>query len=95
MTYLPKVSYRAEHSPEELKFFEYLLKLLSNSIRYKNVVGEISLLHPCFATMNKYEIYCIKGDLFKDIERFDTLEEAEARIKHLLKGRMKLEHSQI
>ena len=59
-------------------------ELVSNSHRYKTDKGEISLLHPCFATLELYEIYCIKGDLFDDIERYHTLEEAEERINELL-----------
>lgn len=55
-----------------------------DSHRYKTDKGEISLVHPCPVTMEQYEIYCIEGNLFEDIERFDTLEEAEARIKELL-----------
>lgn len=58
--------------------------LLSDSHRYKTDNGEISLLYPCYATMNLYEIYCCEGNLFDDIERFDTLEEAEQRIGELL-----------
>jgi len=55
---------------------------LSNSHRYKSAKGEISLLYPCFATMNMYEIYC--PELFEDVERYDTLEEVEGRITELL-----------
>jgi len=57
---------------------------LSNSERYITNVGEISLLSPCKATFDSYEIYCIKGDLFEDIERYDTLQEADSRIYELL-----------
>jgi hypothetical protein len=31
-----------------------------------------------------WEIYCQKGNLIEDIERYDTLEEAEKRIEELL-----------
>lgn len=55
-----------------------------NSYRYKKGECEISLLYPSDVTMNYYEIYSIKGELFADIERFDTLLEAEQRIKELL-----------
>ena len=57
---------------------------LSDSERYISPLGEISLLTPCIATSNKYEIYCIKGNLFNDIERYNTLEDAENRIYELL-----------
>lgn len=32
-----------------------------------------------------WEIYCIRGDLFEDIERFDTFLEAKKRCQELLK----------
>lgn len=60
------------------------LDLVGDSHRYETEKGIISLVYPCYATLNQYEIYCIEGDLFEDIERFDSLEEAEARIKELL-----------
>ena len=62
--------------------------VLSDSDRYITELGEISLLTPCRATMNCFEIYCIEGDLFEDIERHDTLEEAETRINALLLPRL-------
>lgn len=63
---------------------ETIGNLVGDSHRYKNEKGEISCVHPCLATMDLYEIYCIKGDLFEDIERYDTLNEAEERISELL-----------
>ena len=42
------------------------------------------MVHPCFGTFETYEIYCIKGDLFEDIERYETLEDAEKRIIDLI-----------
>ena len=59
--------------------------VLSDSYRYKTDKGEISMLTPCRATMGTFEIYCIDGGLFDDIDRFKTLEEAENRINKLLK----------
>ena len=58
--------------------------IISDSNRYSTDKGEISLVGPCMATMQTFEIYCIEGDLFCDIERYDTKEEAEKRIKELL-----------
>ena len=58
--------------------------LLSDSNRYSSEKGLISLLEPCGATMGCYEIYCIGGNLFDDIERYDTLDEVECRINELL-----------
>ncbi len=61
--------------------------LVGDSHRYSNGRGgEISLVHPCQMTFEAFEIYCIEGDLFEDIERFDSLAEAEARIIELLEG---------
>lgn len=56
----------------------------SDSHKYITEVGTISLLYPCFATMQRYEIFCTEGDLFFDIERYNTLEEAEERIYEIL-----------
>ena len=58
--------------------------LLSDSHMYATEKGEISLLTPCMATWNTYEIYCTQGGLFEDIERYSTLEEAEERINNIL-----------
>ena len=58
--------------------------LVSDSNRFKTTKGVISLLEPCFATLEMYEIYCIEGDLFGDVERFDTYDEAIERINELL-----------
>jgi hypothetical protein len=58
--------------------------IVGDSHRYKTKKGIISCVHPCFGTFDTYEIYCIEGDLFDDIERYETLEEAEGRIKNLL-----------
>ena len=52
---------------------------------YSSKKGEISMIGPCFATCNQYEIYDVgETDLFNDIERYDTLEEVEKRISELL-----------
>lgn len=58
--------------------------LLGDSHRYKTDKGEISMIHPCGATMDCFEIFCIEGDFMDDIERFETLKEAEDRINELL-----------
>ncbi len=58
--------------------------ILTDSFRYSTEKGEISLLKPCKGTMQTFEIYCIKGCLFDDVERYNTLEEAETRINELL-----------
>lgn len=46
--------------------------------------GSISMIPPCWVTMDMYEIYCLEGNLFDDIERFYTKEEAMERINNLL-----------
>ena len=58
--------------------------LVSDSNKYKTEKGEISMLTPCRATCNFYEIYCCEGGLFDDIERYGTLSEAKERINELL-----------
>lgn len=48
------------------------IPVVPDSNRYKTTKGEVSLIEPCMISMNMYEIYCISGNLFEDIERFDT-----------------------
>ena len=62
--------------------------LVGDSHRYKSNKGEISLIHPCRATREWFEIFCCEGDLFQDVERYDTLEEAEKRITDLLETKL-------
>lgn len=69
---------------ETIKSNDPIGGLVSDSNRYSTDKGEISLVGPCMATMQLFEIYCIEGNLFCDIERYDTLKEAEDRIKELL-----------
>ena len=67
-------------------------KILKNTIgRYQYVYssnkGEISLIElPNYFSngITYWEIYSTKGDLFEDVERFDTKAKAEIRIKKLL-----------
>jgi hypothetical protein len=59
------------------------------SHRYETDKGIISMVFPCFANFETYEIYCIKGELFRDVERYDTLEDAEKRIVELIGGDFK------
>lgn len=54
------------------------------SHRYTSVKGCISLIEPTSHTSENYEIYCIDGGLFEDVERFSTLDEAMTRIRSLL-----------
>jgi len=61
-----------------------IANVVSDSHRYQTDKGIISMLHPCRATFNSYEIYCVEGSLFEDIERYETLEQAEQRIEELL-----------
>jgi hypothetical protein len=51
--------------------------------------GEIScveLKDYLFDGRDLWEIYCLKGKLFEDVERFDTYEEAVKRCRELLDG---------
>ena len=61
---------------------------------YSSKRGKVSLvklydLIPFFESKPKknyfWEIYCLEGDLFDDVERFDTKKEAVKRIKKLIK----------
>lgn len=54
------------------------------SHRYESEKGIISLIDPCETSCFKFEIYCISGNLFDDIERYDSVLEVEERIKNLL-----------
>jgi len=54
---------------------------------FSNSKGEISMINELreYNNMpNFWEIYCLKGDLFKDTERFDTKEEAIKKVKEYL-----------
>jgi len=55
---------------------------------YKGDKGTISLVYPTIFSFGEYEIYCIEGNLFEDIERYPTLAEAESRIEELLEGKI-------
>ena len=61
-----------------------VVPMVSDSTRFLSSKGEISMLTPCFATGDSFEIYCIEGDLFDDIERFESESEAMSAIKKYL-----------
>ena len=46
--------------------------------------GSISMIPPSYVSDYMFEIYCLEGDLFDDIERFHTEEEAMERVNNLL-----------
>lgn len=75
-----------------MKILKKIVKLSSpitgDSYRYFNNEGEISLLYPCYGTLDMFEIHSIKGDfeLNDIVERYETLQEAESRISVLLNG---------
>lgn len=84
-----------KHKP----MIKYIIKsafpeLLSDSYRYKTDKAEVSMLLPCTGTNGLFEIFCIEGNLFSDIERFATKEEAEKRIERLLLGGKKMNKNQ-
>lgn len=58
--------------------------ILGEHYYYESSKGLISLIYPCEANNVTYEIYCIKGDLFYDVFRYEKLEDAEHIIKELL-----------
>lgn len=53
---------------------------------YSSSIGEISLVHLAagLSDVKVWEIYCFKGNLFDDVERFRTKKDALIRIKELL-----------
>ena len=53
---------------------------------YTTDLGSISMIPPSYVSDYSYEIYCLEGDLFDDIERFKTRHEAKERIDSLLKN---------
>jgi hypothetical protein len=59
---------------------------------YFNENGKISLISlPSYFEegVTLWEIFCLEGNLFDDVERFSSKKEAEKRIKELLKGDLK------
>jgi len=50
----------------------------------KGVISLVKLLDYFREGKHLWEIYCVKGNLLDDVERFDTKKEAEVRIKELL-----------
>lgn len=55
---------------------------------YESDKGRISLISlPNYLRLDEilWEIYCLDGNLFEDVERFKTKKEAVKRIKELLK----------
>ena len=56
----------------------------SNKV-YSSDLGSISMIPPSYVSDYSYEIYCLEGDLFDDIERFKTRHEAKERIDSLLR----------
>jgi hypothetical protein len=51
---------------------------------HKGKISLISLPNYFMDGKTLWEIYCLSGNLFEDVERFDTKEEAEKRIEELL-----------
>lgn len=59
---------------------------------YSNEKGCISLIELANYLMDGrvfWEIFCVEGTLFEDVERFDTKEHAEKRIGELLDEKVK------
>jgi hypothetical protein len=55
---------------------------------YVSSKGVISLVYPTLITFGEYEIFCVQGNLFDEIERYPTLKKAERRIEKLMKGKI-------
>ena len=74
---------------------EVIKNIMNSSI--ENIVGDshhytydrytISLLYPCLATSNHFEICCIDGNLFHGCQRYYSLELAEDKIMELFKSK--------
>lgn len=75
---------KAEGSPP--LNLEYLEMFGKYQYTFSNEIGEISLIHIQTGLSKKklWEIYCLRGNLFEDVERFATKKEAEKRIRELL-----------
>lgn len=73
---------------KELKNAESAFKFVGRwQYIYSSEKGKISLIYlPNYLRdgINLWEIYCLEGDLFDDIERFKSKSEAEKRIKEML-----------
>ena len=56
---------------------------------YASEKGRISLVELLYTVTTSseehWEIYCLEGDLFEDVERFKTKKQAETRIWELIK----------
>lgn len=50
----------------------------------KGKVSLIYLLNYLLDGRNTWEIYCLEGDLFEDVERFDSKKDAMRRIREVL-----------
>src|SRR5438105_4627801 len=74
-----------EH-PELLTDFPMLVGMFGRwQYIYTGAKGRISLveLHTLYRSA-PWEIYCLEGELFEDVERFNTKDEAEERVKELM-----------
>lgn len=58
--------------------YQYIFKGNKGSISLINLPGYL------ISDKNRWEIYCLKGDLFEDVEVFRTKKEAELRCEELL-----------
>lgn len=62
-----------------------MIPIIPSNKVYSSDLGAISMIPPSYVSNYSYEIYCLEGDLFDDIERFKTRHEAKERINNLLK----------
>ena len=51
---------------------------------FESTKGVISLAPPSYASLGRYEIFCLKGDFFEGPKRYSTLEDAKLAIYQLL-----------
>ena len=85
-----KVIKREHQVYKEFKKVKTTLPLLVGKYQYicsskKGKISLIKLINYFLNNKDLYEIYCLKGALFEDVERFKTKKEAEKQIKKYLK----------
>lgn len=71
----------------KILFENYEPKIIWFQSKFTSSKGSISLIHLGFTSYHEkynWELYCIQGNLFEDVERYDSLIDAIHRIEKLL-----------
>ena len=91
MEYSQGMAYQTQvKMKKELEMSEMLSQALAEKYQYiySSDIGEISLvkISSCFFDISDpWEIYCLEGNLFDGVDRFETKKQAEIEIVKLLK----------